>query len=301
VGSMSGKFKYFLAFLGLIAILVIGAIFSFPDQNLHLVFCDVGQGDAILAIKGDNQILIDTGPGEKVLGCLSRHMPFWDKTLEIVILTHPEADHGGGLPSVLERYRVLQFVSNSLVVETGLFQKIREEILKQRIPVYSPKAGDKIKIAGLEIEILFPLKKMGDEVVWGKEGSPQVLGVSAFKGNLNETAIVSFLKYGNFCSLLTGDIGLKQESEILVALDRVEPCQVLKVAHHGSKYSSSREFLEKFSPSLAVISVGAANRYGHPTFEVLERLRAVGAQIRRTDLEGEIEIVSDGRNWYNRN
>ena len=295
------KSKYFLAVLALVLSLLIGAIASWPDQNLHLIFCDVGQGDAILAIKGGNQILIDTGPGERVLGCLSRHLPFWDRTLEMVILTHPEADHAGGLPSVLERYRVLQFVSNSLVVETGLFQKIREEILKQRIPVYSPKAGDKIKIAGLEIEILFPLKKMGDEVVWKKEGSPQVLGVSVFNGNLNETAIVSLLRYGDFCSLLTSDTGAKQEQEMLSALGAVQPCQVLKVAHHGSKYSTSMDFLEKIKPKLAVISAGANNRYGHPASEVLEKLRAVGAKIRRTDLEGEIEVVSDGENWYNAN
>ncbi len=295
---MNSNLKYFWAILGLILVLIFGVFFSLPDQNFHLIFCDVGQGDAILATKGKNQILIDAGPGEKVLGCLSNHIPFWDKTLELMILTHPEADHGGGLPSVLERYKVLQFVSNSLVVETGLFQKIREEILRQKIPVYSPKVGDKIKIGNLEIEILFPLEKMGEEIVWEKEGSPQVLGVSVFGGNLNETAIVSLLKYGDFYSLLTADIGVKQEQEILKVLDRVQPCQVLKVAHHGSKYSSSREFLEKFSPSLAVISVGAANRYGHPSFEVLERLRNLGIKIKRTDLDGEIEVISDGKRWW---
>jgi competence protein ComEC len=294
---MNSNLKYFWAILGLIAVLLFGVFFSLPDQNFHLIFCDVGQGDAILAIKGDNQVLIDSGPGEKVLGCLSEHIPFWDKTLEMVILTHPEADHGGGLPSVLERYKVLQFVSNSLVVETGLFQKIREEILRQKIPVYSPKVGDKIKIGNLEIEILFPLEKMGEEIVWEKEGSPQVLGVSVFGGNLNETAIVSLLKYGNFCSLLTSDIGIKQEQEILT-YERGQPCQVLKVAHHGSKYSTSLGFLEEIKPELAVISVGAANRYGHPSFEVLERLRNLGIKIKRTDLDGEIEIISDGKRWW---
>lgn len=289
---MNGKFKYLLAVLGLIAALVVGVAFSFPDQNLHFIFCDVGQGDAILAIKGDNQVLIDAGPGERVLGCLSEHIPFWDKTLELVILTHPEADHAGGLPSVIERYGVKQLVSNSLVVESGIFQKLREQVLLKQIPVYSPKVGDRIKIGELEIGILYPLEKLGDEIVWKNSESPQVLGM--YTGNLNETSIVSLLKYGNFGALLTGDIGIEQETEML---DRVQPCQILKVAHHGSKYSTSQEFLEKISPDLAIISVGATNRYGHPTKEVLERLSNLAIRILRTDLEGEIEIISDGKSW----
>lgn len=288
---MNGKFKYFLAVLGLIATLVVGATFSFPDQNLHLIFCDVGQGDAILVIKGENQVLIDAGPGEKVLGCLSKHLPFWDKTLELVILTHPEADHAGGLPSVIERYSVRELVSNSLVTDSGIFQKIREEVLKQKIPVYSPKAGDRIKIANLEIEILYPLEKQGDEIVWKTEESTQVLGV--YTGNLNETAIVGKIKFGNFDALLTGDIGVRQEAEI-------EPgeVEVLKIAHHGSKYSTSEGFLEKTTPELAIISVGATNRYGHPTSEVLKRLSDLAIKVLRTDINGEIEIVSDGSSWY---
>lgn len=287
------KSKYFLVVLALVLSLLIGAVASWPDQNLHLIFCDVGQGDAILAIKGDNQILIDSGPGEKVLGCLSDHVPFWDKTLELVILTHPEADHAGGLPSVLERYSVRELVSNSLVVDSGVFQKIREEVVSQKIPVYSPKAGDKIKIANLEIEILYPLEKQGDEIVWKNPESPQVLGINIFPGNLNETAIVGKLKFGEFDALLTGDIGIEQEKEI-------EPgeVEVLKIAHHGSKYSSSQEFLEKISPDLAIISVGATNRYGHPASEALERLRDLDIKILRTDIDGEIEIVSDGSSWY---
>ena len=287
---MNSKFKYLLTILGLIATLVVGAAFSFPDQNLHLIFCDVGQGDAILVVKGKNQILIDSGPGEKVLSCLSEHTPFWDKTLELVILTHPEADHAGGLPSVIERYNVRELVSNSLVTDSGIFQKIREEVVSQKIPVYSPKAGDRIKIANLEIEILYPLEKQGDEIVWKTEESTQVLG--AYTGNLNETSIVGKLKYGNFDVLLTGDMGIKQEAEI-------EPgeIEVLKIAHHGSKYSSSQEFLEKISPDLAIISVGATNRYGHPTSEVLKRLSDLAIKILRTDINGEIEIVSDGKGW----
>jgi competence protein ComEC len=103
------------------------------------------------------------------------------------------------------------------------------------------------------------------------------------------------LKFGNFRALLTGDIGAEQEGEIAIELEGVD---ILKVAHHGSKYSTTEEFLEKIKPALAVISVGASNRYGHPTNEVLERLRNLGVEILRTDINGEIEVVSDGKSWY---
>jgi len=292
---MKISLKSLFVALSLALALILGAILSLPDQNLHLIFCDVGQGDAILIIKGTTQVLIDGGPGEKVLGCLSNHLPFWDKDLEMVILTHPEYDHITGLVSVIERYSVKQLSSNSLLAESGVFNNFREKVVERKIPVFSPKAGEKIKIGNLEMEILFPLEKLGNEIVWKSGENPQVLGLSTYTGNFNETAIVSLLEFGNFRALLTGDIGAEQEGEIAQELEGVD---ILKVAHHGSKYSTSEEFLEKIKPALAVISVGASNRYGHPTSEVLERLRNLGVEILRTDINGEIEVVSDGKSWY---
>ena len=292
---MKISLKSLFVALSLALALILGAILSLPDQNLHLIFCDVGQGDAILITKGITQILIDGGPSEKVLGCLSNHLPFWDKDLEMVILTHPEYDHITGLVSVIERYSVKQLSSNSLLAESGVFNKFREKVIERKIPVFSPKAGEKIKIGNLEMEILFPLEKLGNEIVWKSGESPHVLGLSTYTGNFNETAIVSLLKFGNFRALLTGDIGAEQEGEIAIELEGVD---ILKVAHHGSKYSTTEEFLEKIKPALAVISVGASNRYGHPTNEVLERLRNLGVEILRTDINGEIEVVSDGKSWY---
>lgn len=213
----------------------------------------------------------------------------------MVVLTHPEYDHITGLVSVVERYTVDQIVANSLLTESGVFSKFREEVIEKKIPVYSPKYGDKIKIGKLEMAILFPLEKLGDEIVWRKPDEPQVLGLSNYIGNFNETAIVSELEYGQFKALFTGDIGTEQEKEIEPELEKVD---LLKVAHHGSKYSTSGEFLEKIKPVLAIISVGASNRYGHPHPEVSERLKQAGAKILRTDLEGEVEIVSDGKTWY---
>lgn len=288
--------KQLLAGLVIIFGLLVGVFTSFPDEKLHLIFCDVGQGDATLVVWKDKQILIDGGPSEKVLGCLSDNLPFWDKDLEMVILTHPEADHITGLVSVLDRYNVQQIIGNSLMTDSGVFGKFRTRVIEKKIPVYSPKKGDKIKIGKVEFKILHPGEKLGDEIVWKEANDSQVLG--AYSGNFNETAIVAELSFGNFDTLLTGDVGTDQEKEIDSLLTDIE---VLKVAHHGSKYSTSQEFLARIRPELAVISVGATNRYGHPTTEVLERLKEAGTKVRRTDLDGEIEIVSDGEGWYTKN
>jgi len=289
--------KIILIFLLLLAGLVWGVAAQLPDGRFHLIFCDVGQGDAILVVKGSNQVLIDGGPNEKVLTCLSNHLPFWDRQIELVVATHPEADHLTGLVSVIQRYRILQIVSNSLLADSGIFQKFRSEVVNHQTPVHSPKIGEEIKIGEIKLKILYPSEKLGEEIVWKTLAEPKVLGLSTYTGNFNKTAIVALLEFEDFQALLAGDVGVEEE-KFLPALGEIE---VLKVAHHGSKYSTSEEFLAATRPKLAVISVGANNRYGHPAPEVLERLRTVGAQVCRTDLEGEIEIVSDGKNWYNGN
>lgn len=284
--------KYLLTTLILTFALIIGAVFQIPDNKLHLIFCDVGQGDAVLAVKGKTQVLIDGGPNNKVLECLSNHMPFWDKNIELVVLTHPEADHITGLVPVLERYSVNQILANSLLTDSGVFSKFRDLVIADKIPVYSPENGDKIKIAEMELDVLFPLEKLGNEVVWQSDQPQDVMGISAYSGNLNQTAIALELKDHDFKALLTGDIGITEENQI-----SVESVDVLKVGHHGSKYSTSLSFLEEIKPKLAVISVGANNSYGHPAPEILQRLKDLGIKIRRTDIHGEIEIVSDGKSW----
>lgn len=289
--------KYLLTSTILILSLIIGAFAQKPDDKLHLVFCDVGQGDAILAIKGKNQILIDGGPNNKVLECLSNHMPFWDKKIELVVLTHPEYDHITGLVAVLDRYSVDQILANSLLTDTGVFSKFREKVIAKKISVFSPKNGDKIKLGEMEFDVLFPLEKLGNELVWQNNQPQEVMGESAYSSNLNNTAIVLKFIDQNFKALLTGDIGVTEETLLRQGFGGLEPVDVLKVGHHGSKSSTSLNFLEEIKPKLAVISVGANNRYGHPAGEILERLRDLEIKILRTDIDGEIEIISDGRSW----
>ena len=228
-----------------------------PDGKLHLVFCDVGQGDAALVIKGSFQMLIDTGPKNGgVVACLGRQIPFWDRRIEVFVNSHPQADHIGALAEVEKRYRIGK-------------------------KWLAGVAGDRIRYGDLDFDILWPAV------------SDRVLGAST---DLNQLSVVVELNYGKFRALFSGDLGTAEE-KVLADSGRLTAVDVLKVAHHGSKYSSAAEFLSAVRPKLAVISVGK-NNYGHPTAEALARLAEVGARIWRTDKQGELEIVTDGKNMY---
>jgi competence protein ComEC len=275
------------------------AIFQLPSRELHLIFCDVGQGDAILATFGDTQVLIDGGPNNKVLDCLSHNLPFWDRKIEAIVLTHPDADHLTGLIDVIKRYSVSQFVVNSIMVDSSGFREFREAVLEEGTKIYSPQAGDKIRVGPMGFAVLWPKKKLGNASIWQDQklaendnlANADILGSATYSGETNDTSIVLKLSYGDFDALLTGDISTKVDEQL-----DVSPVEVLKVPHHGSKYSTSEGLLEKLKPSLAIISVGK-NSFGHPTSETLERLRARDIKILRTDQAGTIEIISDGKNW----
>lgn len=272
-------FKKPFFWLSLVLALIWLAIIKLPDQKLHLVFCDVGQGDAVLIYQGQNQVLLDGGPDSSVLTCLANHLPFYDRQIELMVATHPDADHLTGLIDVLERYNVSQLVINSTGKDSAVFRKFKEAVAEEGLKVYFPKKGEKIKLGSLSLAVLWP-QSQGD-----------VLGITTLEGAVNELSLVFKLSFGDFDALLPGDI----TSQIEDRLD-LEEVKLLKVAHHGSKYSTSPEFLEKTSPQLAIISVGK-NSFGHPTKEVLERLESLGVKILRTDLKGEIEVVTDGQKW----
>jgi len=289
------KEKFFFFLLSLILILPFLFVLLWPSQRLQLIACNVGQGDAILLTKGFTQILIDGGPNNKVLDCLASNLPFWDRTIELVVNTHPDKDHITGLADVIERYSVKQMISNSIWVDTQVFKNFHQQVVEKRIPVYSPKKGEKIKISGLEFTVLWPEERIANTRFWQKKEEKQetiasrfsmitgedVLGESAYPGKSNDLSIVLHLKYKDFDAILTGDITDKVEKQIIQDY-QFKDIEVLKVAHHGSKYSSCQEFLEKVNPGVAIISVGK-NPWGHPTKEVLNRLQSIGAKVLRTD------------------
>ncbi len=233
----------------------------------RVVFLSVGQGDAILISQGMNQVVIDGGrDGRLLLSRLGRHVPFYDRTIETLIPTHPDADHIGGLSALLERYRVETVFDTGARTDTKsafLFYRDLEREGTRTVPALRgtsltlPRDG--------KLSVLYPY-------------APLLADVS----ETNEGSIVARFEFGETSFLFTGD--LPDEEHFISDL---APVDVLKVAHHGSQFSTSDAFLDLVRPSEAVISVGE-NRYGHPHASVLERLAAHRVAISRTDTEGDI-------------
>ena len=259
-----------------------GAIFTLPDNNLHVVICDVGQGDAILVSLGTSQMLIDGGPDNSVLGCLSRHMPFYDRQIEVMLMTHPQADHLTGLIDVSKRYSVLHFIRSDVTNSTLGFQDLIKAT--NRISMHFATAGDEINFKNLKFLVVWPTAEF---VAQNKD----------HVGDLNDFAVSGILTFGDFDVLLTADADSRVElAEMATGL--LKEVQVLKVPHHGSKTGMLSEWLNMISPKLAVISVGKKNRYGHPHQDALDLLLSHQIKILRTDQSGDVEIVSDGRKWW---
>jgi len=305
---MKIKLKYFLLGSFIALGLLIGLFTSLPDGKLHLVFCNVGQGDAIyIKTPKGNDILIDGGPNEKVLDCLGRHMHFYDRDIELMVLTHPHSDHFTGLISVLERYSVKKIVLENIYAQNNeKFEVFRQKVAEEKAEIYNPKGGDKIVIDGVELTALWPREVIGDRRLWetgetrvakgAGEEREKVLGVSTVSGDLNEYSLVFLLKNNNFRALLTGDA----DKEVLSNISELKegfgdfdffqkPLDLLKVPHHGSEHSLSTTLIYQLKPKTAVISVGK-NSFGHPASEILKILSEKDIKILRTDRDKEIEI-----------
>ncbi len=272
-----------LILLGVSTAIVWYAVFYFESrQNLLVTFFDVGQGDAIfIEVPNGNQILIDGGPNDAVLAKLGRAMPFWDRSLDLLILTHPDADHLNGLLEVLRRYDVGMVLETGVLHSTPQYQEWRQLLEERGVRVVMVERGQRISFGrGAEMDILAPFENYSGKLV----------------GKVNNTSIVGRFVHGENSLLLTGDIEKLVERRLVFdSLNSsfiILNSDVLKIPHHGSKTSSSEEFLRAVSPEVAIIQVGQ-NRYGHPTQEVLERLAAIGAKILRNDLDGDIRMISD--------
>lgn len=277
-------------FISLIALLSLAVYqkITFDDGKLHVIFCDVGQGDSILlrTPKGLN-ILIDGGPDTRVLNCLSSHTPFWDRTIELMILTHPHTDHFVGLMDVLKRYSVLYFGSEKLGSDSLAFQAMTTLVSKNKLIIRSLFANDTMHTNdGLRLRVLSPTARLLEST------SPNGL-----IGESKEFAsLITLVSFGSVNFLLTGDSQSPALQEAITDIGDLH-IDVLQVPHHGSKTGLTREILDVIDAKLAVISVGKNNRYGHPAQDILKMLREKGIKISRTDEVGEVEIVSDGKKW----
>ena len=276
IGSL--QTRLWLGSFGVIVLLIWLAVLALPDGRLHVAFLDVGQGDAILITlpKGD-QILIDGGPSPTDLNWrLGQEMPFWDRTLELVINTHPDADHLGGLVSLLDRYTVEQALVADVEGGSQLYRAWSAELAEAHLTAIPAQAGMPLNLGqGVLATIISP--------------GPAVEHID----EPNNHSIVLHLQFGQVSFLFTGDIEAPVEQK-LVQIDAPLQATILKSPHHGSKTSSTETFLNAVNPQLVVISVGQDNRFGHPSPEVMERYAAHGLPVLRTDERGTIELITDG-------
>jgi len=241
---------------------------------LEVVFFDVGQGDSIYIETSDGfQILIDGGPDLTVLEKLAKEMPFYDRTIDLVILTHPDHDHLFGLLEVLKRYQVKNILWTGVVKDTDEYKEWEKLIREEGANIIIARSGQKINLVqDIYFLILYPFESLeGLEV----EDS-------------NDTSIVARLVFNDDSFLFVGDIPKKIESKLIDQNQELDS-DILKVAHHGSKTSTSLEFLQAVSPETAVISVGE-NKWGHPAEEVLQRLEQFGIDILVTKESGDIKF-----------
>ena len=287
---------------------------SFPPEESRVIFCDVGQGDAILVSKGTTQVLIDTGPNAAVLTCLEEAMPFWDKTLEFVVLTHPDLDHIGGFEYVSDFYKISSVLYLPIEPDTGImasFYRRIAEMQEKGTHVLIP-TRELVILAGNEMKMevfnpFFPFslveeckKDISETQLWDKNGCFLPLN-RVDKYGKNNLSIGIKLTIEGVTFLLTGDLEEKAELALQNSplLHRVN---VLKVGHHGAKTSTTPLFIEEIRPEISIFSVGKNNKYNHPSPQVLQQLEDIGSTVYRTDTQGTIIfMVKNGVLWRKNN
>lgn len=291
-------------------ILVLLILLDWPDEYTRVIFCDVGQGDAIIIQKGFTQVLIDSGSNNQVSDCLNKYLPFWDRDIEIVIATHADKDHIGGFRSVLNEFFVNQMTIGGLGKKTGVFSTFRELVLREEnegmiLNLLTDNSQYQIddnlflynyitRVEGAPNELYDP--EITETQLWDRI-ELQEAWLKKQKLDLNTLSVVNILQYGKVSFLFTGDLDIEGE-QALLERGLIKDVDVLKVGHHGSKTSTSDEFLRVVSPEVSIISVGENNNYRHPSPQVLVKLEDFGSKVLRTDQLGDIVIVTDGQSYW---
>lgn len=255
------------------------------DGRLYVHALDVGQGDGLLVVSpGGKSILIDAGPseaGDEVVAALQKR---GIKSLDLMVATHPHADHIGGMRRVLESFRVRKLLDSGQQYTSATYERLLQTIRDQNISLVRAQQRQTIEVEpGIKFEVLNP-------------GREFITDVRSGGSVINANSVVLRLNYGNFAMLFTGDAEFETEAALMNAGLNLN-AQVLKIGHHGSRRATSGKFLDTVKPQEAIISDGATNDYGHPAQPTLDRLRRAKVKIWRTDLQGEITIVSDGQTY----
>jgi len=269
--------QFFLFFLLIINIVIFYAVFcNNKNKPLKVVFLDVGQGDSIfIESPVGNQLLIDGGPNKKVLDSIGKVMPFYDRSIDIVLATHPDQDHIGGIPEIFKNYSVEYFLYTGATSSTNIFKELVNKVSQNKIKEEIVLAGTIIDLGGgAVLEVLYP-----SGISWK---------------DANDSSIVAKLYYGDSSFILTGDAP-KEVGDYLANIGKNDlTSDVLKIAHHGSADSLSESFISKVSPEFSIISAGLDNKYGHPHKEVVDFLNDTESVFLSTYELGNIFFISDG-------
>lgn len=253
--------------------------------KVHML--NVGQGDSFLIEgKDGTQMLIDGGRDANVLSELSKVMDFNDKYIDVVIATHPDADHIGGLVDVFKRYKVGLFLTSDVVGETQIYKSLIDSVVEKKIPAYYVRQGMNLNLADkTDFKILFPDRNTHN---W----------------ETNSASIVGRLQIGELSALFTGDSPISVEKYLTNSIPEDLDVDILKLGHHGSKTATSSEYLKVTTPELTLISAGVNNSYGHPDKEVLSLLKKFNVPFVSTQTAGPsaqagtYTLETDGLKWY---
>lgn len=270
-----------LALIGASVLVFAVCIREKNDGMLRVYFLDIGQGDSIyVRSPNGHDMLVDGGPSNIVLRRLSEVMPWYDKTIDVVVETHPDADHIGGLVSILRRFHVGVFLEPGIKSKNTIDDELAKLRKEKDVDDILARRGMSIDLGGgAYFKILFPDKD-----------------VSNFK-ETNDASIVGQVVYGSTTVMLTGDSPKKIE-KYLTTLDGAKlKSDILKAGHHGSKNSSGLPYVKVVAPEIAIFSVGKDNRYGHPSREAQDVFKSLGIPTLRTDEMGTIGFQSDGREF----
>lgn len=248
---------------------------------LTVSFLDIGQGDSIyIEAPNGRQMIVDGGPNESLMSALPDVLVFGDKTIDVLVVTNPDADHYSGFIPLIESFEIGAIVESGTSSDTTLYDSFQQLITEKEIDHVEAYSGQKIILdeeRNVYLEILFPNTDVSS---WDS----------------NDGSIVSKLVYGNTSVLLMGD-STKLAEGIVVSRNDLSGVDILKAGHHGSKTSTGLPLLEESKPSVVVISAGEDNRYGHPDEETIENLNEMGIPYLVTMDEGTITFISDGEKF----
>ncbi len=280
---MTRQLKTLVWMIALLIILGIASAVLQPSDTQgtgSMTMLNIGQGDSFLITAPSGaQLLIDGGKDSKVLTELARVMPRGDRSIDIVIATHPDADHIGGLKLVLSRYRVGMYLTSQVTSDSSLFKDLNAVLVDEKIPAYYVRKGMTIVLdSTTKLTILFPDR---DTSGW----------------ETNTASVVSRLDMGASSALLTGDSPISIEQYLVKTNKKALDVDVVQLGHHGSKTSTSESYLKATSPTFALVSAGVNNSYGHPHPEVTDLLKKLAIPLVSTQDNGTVILYPSGSGW----